>query len=136
MTFSSNLRFLRKKFCYSQEYIAERLGYKSFTTVQKWESGISEPSVAKLKTLADLFHVSMDELLNKDLPSSFTGGTEEGCETAPFISDSKQEQELLTVCRLLKSDSRSKLCEYARLLLREERFDENLPPFADRPQKP
>ena len=35
MTFSNNLRFLRKSYGYSQEFIAEKLGYKSFTTVNK-----------------------------------------------------------------------------------------------------
>jgi len=49
MNFSNNLRFLRKSHGYSQEFIAEKLGYKSFTTVQKWESGVSEPSVENRK---------------------------------------------------------------------------------------
>ena len=67
MAFSTNLKYLRKKYGYSQDYIAEKMGYKSFTTIQKWESGIAEPSVAKLKQLATMFNVSMDQLLNEDL---------------------------------------------------------------------
>lgn len=67
MSFSNNLKYLRKQKNYSQDYIAEQLGYKSFTTVQKWESGIAEPSVDVLKKLARMFDVSMDELLNEDL---------------------------------------------------------------------
>lgn len=69
MSFSKNLKFLRKQKKLSQDYIAERLGYKSFTTIQKWESGIAEPSVDKLRELSEIFDVSMDELLNKDLSS-------------------------------------------------------------------
>ena len=32
-----NIRYLRKKNEWSQEYVAEKLGYKSYTTIQKWE---------------------------------------------------------------------------------------------------
>ncbi|MCR0264215.1 helix-turn-helix domain-containing protein [[Clostridium] innocuum] len=67
MSFANNLKYLRKQKNYSQDYLAEQLGYKSFTTIQKWESGIAEPSVDVLKKLADMFNVSMDELLNEEL---------------------------------------------------------------------
>ncbi len=70
MAFSNNLRYLRKKNGWSQELLAERLGYKSFTTIQKWESGVSEPSVSIVKTIASIFNVSMDELVNHDLESN------------------------------------------------------------------
>ena len=67
MAFSNNLRYLRKKFNMSQEDLANRLGYKSFTTIQKWESGVSEPSVSVVKQLAEIFGVSMDQITNDDL---------------------------------------------------------------------
>lgn len=67
MNFSKNLRYLRKLKNMSQDDLADLLGYKSFTTIQKWESGISEPSVAILKKLSEIFNVSMDELLNQDI---------------------------------------------------------------------
>lgn len=38
-----NIRYLRRKNEWSQDYIAEKLGYKSYTTIQKWEMGTSEP---------------------------------------------------------------------------------------------
>lgn len=67
MNLSKNLRYLRRKYDYSQDYIAELLGYKSYTTIQKWESGDSEPSIAKLSRLAELYKVDLDSLMNKDL---------------------------------------------------------------------
>lgn len=70
MCLSKNIRFLRLKKNYSQEYVAEKLGYKSYTTIQKWESGVSEPSVAKLRMLADIFGVDMNDLTTKDLTVS------------------------------------------------------------------
>ena len=111
MTFSNNLRFLRKSYGYSQEFIAEKLGYKSFTTVQKWESGVSEPSVEKLKKLADLFHVTMDELLNEKL---------DGSDKNSDVAENEHERQLLAVCRRLKEANQNKVYEYANLLLRDE----------------
>ena len=62
-----NIRYLRKKNEWSQDYIANQLGYKSYTTIQKWEMGTSEPPLKKTKELADLFHVDIDDLINEDL---------------------------------------------------------------------
>lgn len=62
-----NIRYLRKRNEWSQEYIAEKLGYKSYTTIQKWEMGTSEPPLKKIRELADLFHVDIDDLTNRDL---------------------------------------------------------------------
>lgn len=69
---ANNIRYLRKQRGWSQEYIAEKLGYKSFTTIQKWEQGLSEPPLKKAKQLADLFNVDMDDLANVNmmLPST------------------------------------------------------------------
>lgn len=67
MYLGENIRYLRIKYGYSQDYVAEQLGYKSFTTIQKWESGVSEPPVKKLKELSTLFNVDMDELNNARL---------------------------------------------------------------------
>jgi len=67
MNFKENLRYLRKVNKMSQDEVAERLGYKSFTTVQKWEDGTSFPRVKQLNELADVFDVEIDHLLNFDL---------------------------------------------------------------------
>lgn len=67
MGLGDNIRFLRNKRGFSQEYIAEKLGYKSFTTIQKWESGVSEPPIKKLRELSELLNVDMDDMINKDI---------------------------------------------------------------------
>lgn len=69
MCLATNIRYLRKKNKYSQEFIAEQLGYKSYTTVQKWEMGISEPSIAKIRLLADLFQVDFNDMTSINLSS-------------------------------------------------------------------
>ncbi|MBR3277745.1 MAG: helix-turn-helix transcriptional regulator [Lachnospiraceae bacterium] len=65
--FAKNIRFLRKRAELSQDKLAEMLGYKSFTTIQKWESGVSEPSMATAQKIANLFHVDIDDLIKVDL---------------------------------------------------------------------
>lgn len=69
MSFATNLRFLRQKKGWSQDKLAEHLGYKSFTTIQKWESNKAEPNIRILRKLSDLFDVNMTDFLNKDLKS-------------------------------------------------------------------
>ena len=51
MKFKENLRYLRKANGLSQEELAHKLGYKSFTTVQKWEDGTSFPKLRNLNLL-------------------------------------------------------------------------------------
>ena len=62
MSFANNIRFLRRQRNISQEELAEMVGYKSFTTIQKWETGDSEPNMGVLRQLADIFHLSIREL--------------------------------------------------------------------------
>ena len=69
MGLGDNIRYLRIKRGFSQDYIAEKLGYKSYTTIQKWESGVSEPPVKKLKELSALLNADMNDMANKDLAS-------------------------------------------------------------------
>ena len=64
MEFKDNLRYLRKANKMSQDLLAEKLGYKSFTTVQKWEDGTAFPRVSTLKKIADIFNIDVDHLLN------------------------------------------------------------------------
>jgi len=69
MVFKDNLRYLRHSNKMSQDELAERLGYKSFTTIQKWEDGTSFPRVKSLNEIAEIFNVEIDHLLNIDLRS-------------------------------------------------------------------
>ena len=60
-----NLKYLRLKKGLSQDYVAKYLDKKSFTTIQKWESNISEPSLKDTRKLCRLFNVDIDTLINK-----------------------------------------------------------------------
>lgn len=58
---SMNLKYLRSKFGYSQEELAEKIGV-SRQTVAKWESGESLPDITKCAELATVYSVTLDEL--------------------------------------------------------------------------
>jgi len=66
---SVNIRYLRKKHEMSQEELASELGYKSYTTIQKWESGMSEPPVKSVEKMAKLFDVNMNDFVSKRFES-------------------------------------------------------------------
>ncbi|MBR4470770.1 MAG: helix-turn-helix domain-containing protein [Erysipelotrichaceae bacterium] len=67
MEFKDNLRYLRRSNKMSQDELAEKLGYKSFTTVQKWEDGTAFPRVRTLNMIADIFEVDVEHLLNVNI---------------------------------------------------------------------
>lgn len=65
MAFKETLKQLRKEKGYSQQYLADLFGYKSFTTIQKWEDGSAMPPSKVLGQLANLLNVSVESLLNE-----------------------------------------------------------------------
>ena len=67
MTLAKNIRYLRRKRNWSQEDLAEKLGKKSYTTIQKWESGVADPPFKTLQELARVFGVDIDSLARADL---------------------------------------------------------------------
>ena len=72
MKFKENLRYLRKSNNMSQQDLADIFGYKSFTTIQKWEDGTSFPKVENLNKLSEVFNVELNHLLNIDLTNEKT----------------------------------------------------------------
>ncbi len=67
--FKDNLITLRKLKQLSQEDVAEKTGV-SRQTLSKWENGESLPDIEKAKILADIFDVTLDDLLSYNSKSS------------------------------------------------------------------
>ena len=59
---SRNLKTLRKKHQYTQDYIAEKLNV-SRQSIAKWENGESTPDIYNCISLAELFNVKLDALV-------------------------------------------------------------------------
>lgn len=60
---SMNLTALRKMNQYTQEEVASRIGV-SRQAVAKWESGESAPDIINCNALAEMYNVSLDDLVN------------------------------------------------------------------------
>ena len=63
MSFSENLKKLRKSYEISQKAFARELNV-SQSTVASWETGAREPSIETLLSLSAFFNVSVDYLLS------------------------------------------------------------------------
>ena len=61
----STIMRLRKEHGMTQDQLAGALGI-TFQAVSKWENGISSPDISTLPLLADLFGVSVDQLLGRE----------------------------------------------------------------------
>lgn len=62
MTLSENIKNLRKRAVMTQEHLADKLGVTR-QTVSKWENNMSVPDADILSEMADVFDVSVSELL-------------------------------------------------------------------------
>ena len=65
--FSKNLKYLREKHGMEQIELANLLGRKSSSSISEWESGKYSPKIGVLSQIASIFHVELDDLMNKDL---------------------------------------------------------------------
>ena len=70
--FCDNLVSLRKMKQMSQEQLAEAVGV-SRQTISKYETGEALPDIDKCKAMAELFDVSLDDLVNYDKQASGLG---------------------------------------------------------------
>lgn len=63
---SKNLKKIRKENNLSQEQLAEKLGV-SRQAISKWESEQAYPEMDKILSLANMFNLNIDDLLNNDI---------------------------------------------------------------------
>lgn len=64
MTIGEKIYTLRTKCGMTQEQLAEKIGV-SRQAISKWESDVSVPEINKLKALANLFQVTLDEMMGE-----------------------------------------------------------------------
>lgn len=83
MTLGTKLAIYRRLAGLTQQQLGDRLNL-SPQAISKWEKDLTEPDLATLRTLAELYKVSIDELLNLNSgfpdPASLTEDTEEDTE--------------------------------------------------------
>lgn len=65
--FANNLRYLRERSGMDQIDLAIKLGRKSSSSVSEWEKGKYTPKIGVLNDIAEIFGVSITDLMNRDL---------------------------------------------------------------------
>lgn len=114
MSFDKKLKTLRIESNMTQEYVARRLNVAR-STIAGYETKNRQPSHEKLTAIANLFHVTVDYLLD-DTDST-------AAEPVSVPASDETEQTLLSRYRALSPESRSDLLGYLHLL--ELRDDES-----------
>ena len=67
MFIGQNIKYLRTKNDMTLNELSQMLGYKSLSTIQKWEGGIAQPPLKKVGEMAKIVKIDIDDLTNKDL---------------------------------------------------------------------
>ena len=65
MKFVENIKQLRSQFGYTQKQLGDKLGIHA-SNISDWEKGISRPEYENLIKLADIYDVTLDELLGRN----------------------------------------------------------------------
>ncbi|WP_302826183.1 helix-turn-helix domain-containing protein [Anaerofustis stercorihominis] len=127
--FGKNIKFLRKKNDLSQEDLSQKLGYKSFTTIQKWEDEKAEPPLNKFDIIANMFNVSMDDLYNRDLSKYFDNKDKDEIKNLDIIKNhnldlSNNVKEHLNKYKQLKEPRQNRVDKITDMELDEQRQEE------------
>ena len=110
---AKNLRFKRKQQNLTQENISEKMNI-SRQAYSNYENGKRVPDLDSLVFLADLFRISLDDLVHQNLEDKIA--EEGGCYTPAFSSGTgkilhltSEELELLQHFRSLDPEKRTRL---------------------------
>jgi len=93
---AENIKLLRERYKLSQSELAEMLGFsktQGAISVQNYETGYIQPSIATLTKITNIFYVSFDWLFGRD--------TSKDGEPPDFI-DVKEKQRLAEIKKLEK----------------------------------
>lgn len=69
MRFGENFKRCRKEVNLSQKYVAEKLGIHQ-SNISDWENDVSRPEYEKLLQLAEIYNVTLYQLLGVDEPKN------------------------------------------------------------------
>lgn len=114
MSFPNKLKALRKEYNMTQEHVAEQLNLNR-STISGYETKDRQPCYQTLAALADLFHVTIDYLLDDDVVT---------LDNSQNVTLSGSEEQLMAGYRKLSPESQCKLIEYMKLLEMTEKNTE------------
>ena len=85
LTPGDTISYYRKLYSMTQEELSRQLGI-SAQAVSKWEQGLSSPDISILPLIADVFHISIDELFGRKLQ---TEPVFDLVDSVPWVDDGK-----------------------------------------------
>ena len=100
MSFSENLKQIRREHHLSQEELAELLDV-SRQAVSKWEQGQGYPEVEKLLLLSSKLNISLDALMSAEI--SDVSGSTVAHVTGSIVITSPNENVIATCCKVTAS---------------------------------
>ena len=101
--FREQLKLLRNQKHLSQAQLAKEIGVSS-STIAMWESGEREPkNYETLEIIADFFNVSLDYLIDRDVPQS-------EIDTANSLTE--QEKALLAFYRTASEEGKQEIIQF------------------------
>ena len=95
MPIARNIKYLRKKHGLTQKDLADQLGYKSQSTIQKWEQKETFPPMNKVKEMSALFSCELSTMFDVDLEKEEREEKEREERQAAFHPTSVEIQALL-----------------------------------------
>lgn len=110
MTPGERIKILRVKNDISQKKLSHDLGYKTYTTISKWEADASLPPGKELKKLASYFKVSTDYILGlADEPQNTYGFNESHellfYDSVPTLEENNEPKRTIKVPNYIIKDS-------------------------------
>ncbi|EGD45818.1 helix-turn-helix domain protein [Ruminiclostridium papyrosolvens DSM 2782] len=110
MSFSDNLKKLRKQYKYSQEYLAEKLKTTQ-QNISLYERGLVAPNIETLTQLADCFRVSVDYLIDYKKDPNHTGLSQEAIDLLKIFDELPHNKKVtsIEILRVLKDTSEREL---------------------------
>lgn len=88
--FAKNLKYLREKNSMEQLELAIRLGKKSSSSISEWEKGKYTPKIGVLNDIAEIFGVTITDLMNVDLSKSSTTTLTQITDTSSKLEEKRQ----------------------------------------------
>ena len=97
---ANNIRYLRRKLGLTQSHVAEKID-KTITTVGDYEKGRSMPPLDVAQKLCEIFQITLDDLVNKDLSKEGPGRPDEEA-LLKSLKPTAEDEELLRRFLVLK----------------------------------
>lgn len=119
-----NIAELRKEYNMTQLELADKMGI-SFQAVSNWERGNSMPDISKLPELAELFGVTIDQLLGEH--SEIIENAVKGDIKVYFENNNVTMEEICEIAPMLKPNQVEAICESEKITVLRE--IEDLLPF-------